>query len=158
MNEMSGVVSSKESKKIKEFKNKINENIAYHKQEYAPILEVETSAMKLSRPPLEEPSNMVKQVVGMKAEKLLNDKYALESCEVNEDENKVKPVGSDSLYSPYGLLENDLNNTEVGTVKKLDNEKCTIYRDVLVNLDKSGTIENVENSWNKTFKDNCGNW
>ena len=66
-------------------------------------------------------------------------------------------------YSPFGLNyhENDIfTNTTNNKVNNLGEEKCSLYRDAILNLNKTGMIDNnnVESSWNNTFKDNCGNW
>ena len=66
-------------------------------------------------------------------------------------------------YSPFGL-NNDQYYTypsiESNEKDYLEEGKCSLFRDAILNLNKSGIIDNnnVESSWNNTFKDTCGNW
>ena len=95
---------------------------------------------------------------------LLNDKpleYANDCVEVPEIPEVPEGRDINYNYSPYGLSEEinksyTLNNSQ----PELDEGKCSIFRDAVLHLNKTGSItnDNVVNSWNNTFKDTCGYW
>ena len=73
-------------------------------------------------------------------------------------------------YNSYGLLREEIpsiqkiekckNKKNLSNKENLSNEKCSTLKSAILDLNKGGYIDNnsVENSWNNTFKDTCGNW
>ncbi len=73
------------------------------------------------------------------------------------------PVGySDFEYNAFGLLRDDILSVKKVQNNKpnLNDDKCYTLRSAIVDLNKGGYIDNnnVESSWNDTFKESCGNW
>jgi hypothetical protein len=103
-------------------------------------------------------SNMVNEVTSSLDNKLnevaLNNDYHEESV----------PMGySNYNFNAFGLLREEIPSVKTATYSKsknLDNQKCTTIKRAILDLNKSGFIgnNNVESSWNNTFKETCGNW
>jgi hypothetical protein len=73
------------------------------------------------------------------------------------------PVGySNFEYNAFGLLRDEIPSVKKVRNNKpnLNDDKCYTLRSAIVNLNKGGYIDNnnVESSWNDTFKESCGNW
>jgi hypothetical protein len=85
--------------------------------------------------------------------------------EENDDyHEKCVPMGNiDNKLNAYGLLRKEILSYDKINYKKdknLDESKCSTLRNAVLDLNKTGYIDNnsVEKSWNGTFKETCGNW
>jgi hypothetical protein len=158
------------------FTNSYEADINNKIPEYANLTEEDTSNTETSKTDtsnIDVEDNMLNEVIQPKKddEPVLNDKpfdYA-NNCSDNvvmEEDHILDgdaPIGHDTNfnYSPFGLLEDDMKSfIPIKNNPKLDDSKCVVLRDALLDLNKTGYIENnrVESSWNNTFKDTCGNW
>ena len=61
---------------------------------------------------------------------------------------------------------NDHSNDNIVPIKKIsnkdhieyDDEKCEVLRDGVEKLNDNGFLHNKQNSWNNTFKEDCGHY
>ena len=82
----------------------------------------------------------------------------------DEYHEECVPIGNiDTKLNVYGLLRKEiLSYDKINYIKdkNLDESKCSTLRNAVLDLNKTGYIDNnsVEKSWNGTFKETCGNW
>ena len=102
-------------------------------------------------------SNMVQEV-----NDVLDNK--LKEIQSNEYHEESIPMGySNYDFNAFGLLREEIPSVKKVNYNKksnLDDAKCSTLRSAVLDLNKSGFINNnkVESSWNDTFKETCGNW
>ena len=173
MESLKGVYQPETEDKLDIFDNSIKDNLNNEKPKYENLID----------------EDKINEIIEDKVDKLVNAKLTnLEKIKESEDtisnetsseqpqiilnekpfeyKNKCSdiPEGNslNDNYSPFSL--NDQYDTypkfEYNENVPLGEGKCSLFRDAILNLNKTGIIDNnnVENSWNNTFKDTCGNW
>ena len=149
---------------INEFDNSY-ENLHYKKITYATISENEIDESIETK--IEDVSNKITLSENDNLSPLLDDTPLLNDKPFNYGNNCSDdvdvPEGRDVTYnfSPFGLLrEQSKSFYQEHNKRQLDEDKCSVLRDAVLDLNKTGVIKNnnVEDSWNNTFKDTCGNW
>ncbi len=106
-------------------------------------------------------SNMIDEVVNPLDNKLNEKSGIIDDCNECHDENV--PIGFGGFaYNSYGLLRKEIPSVRKIVQKKqyLSNDKCTTLKSAVLDLNKGGYLNNnnVESSWNNTFKESCGEW
>ena len=105
---------------------------------------------------IQDTSNMVDEVVNPLDNKLNERSGMVDDCNECHDENVPMGFGG-FAYNSYGLLRKEIPSVRKVVQKNLSNEKCNTLKNAVLDLNKSGYIDNnnVESSWNNTFKESC---
>lgn len=166
MFDLKGAYKTDTEIEINEFDSSYDENLHNKKATYASISEeldeiIENKIDDI----IEKKITLVKKEESVEIlddKPLLNDKPFDYENNCSEEIPEV-PEGRDISYnfSPFGLIREQIKSFDLeNNIVKLDEDKCSILRGAVLNLNKTGVIKNnnVESSWNNTFKDTCGNW